>query len=43
MTIANFPNLINGQRVESGEWAPDVNPSNTGDIVGQFAHGTTPR
>ena len=41
MTIANFPNLINGQRVESSDWAPDINPSNTGDIVGQFAHGTT--
>jgi aldehyde dehydrogenase (NAD+) len=40
MTIANFPNLINGQHVESGDWAPNINPSNTDDIVGQYAHGT---
>jgi alpha-ketoglutaric semialdehyde dehydrogenase len=41
MTIANFPNLINGQRVESSDWEPNINPSNTSDCVGQFAHGTT--
>jgi len=41
MTTTTFPNLINGRTVDSAEWSKDVNPSNTGDVVGEFARGTT--
>ena len=36
-----FPNLINGRNVDAAEWSKDVNPSNLGDVVGEFARGTT--
>jgi len=36
-----YPNLIDGRRVDSTERMPDVNPSNTSDIVGEFARATT--
>ena len=36
-----FPNLIDGQSVDSSEKTPDVNPSNVTDIVGEFARGTS--
>jgi aldehyde dehydrogenase (NAD+) len=32
-----YPNLIDGRRVDSTERVPDINPSNTADIVGEFA------
>ena len=32
-----FPNLIDGQRVDSTERQADINPSNTTDVVGEFA------
>jgi len=35
-----FPNLIDGRRVDSAERATDINPSNTGDVVGQFARAS---
>ena len=35
-----YPNLIDGRRVDSTERMPDVNPSNTADIVGEFARAT---
>jgi aldehyde dehydrogenase (NAD+) len=35
-----FPNLIDGRAVESAERTTDLNPSNLGDIVGEFARGT---
>ena len=35
-----FPNLIDGQSVESTDRTPDINPSNVRDIVGEFARGT---
>jgi aldehyde dehydrogenase (NAD+) len=35
-----YPNLIDGRRVDSTERVPDVNPSNTADIVGEFARAT---
>ena len=35
-----YPNLIDGRRVDSEERVPDVNPSNTADIVGEFARAT---
>jgi aldehyde dehydrogenase (NAD+) len=35
-----YPNLIDGRRVDSTERVPDVNPSNTTDIVGEFARAT---
>jgi aldehyde dehydrogenase (NAD+) len=35
-----FPNLIDGRPVESADRLQDVNPSNLGDIVGEFARGT---
>ena len=35
--MTTFPNLIDGDRVDSAERQHDVNPSNTADIVGEFA------
>ena len=35
-----FPNLIDGQAVDSTERTPDVNPSNITDIVGEFARAS---
>ena len=35
-----FPNLIDGERIDSTERATNVNPSNLGDIVGEFARAT---
>jgi alpha-ketoglutaric semialdehyde dehydrogenase len=35
-----FPNLIDGQSVDSAEHSADVNPSNIRDIVGEFARAT---
>jgi alpha-ketoglutaric semialdehyde dehydrogenase len=32
-----FPNLIDGEPVDSTERTPDINPSNVSDIVGEFA------
>jgi len=32
-----FPNLIDGRAVDSAERQPDINPSNTADVVGEFA------
>ncbi len=36
-----YPNLIDGRRVDSTERVPDINPSNTADVVGEFARATT--
>ena len=36
-----YPNLINGLTVDSAEWSKDINPSDTSDIVGEFARGTS--
>jgi len=38
--MTTFPNLIDGRRVESDERARDINPSNTGDVIGEFARGS---
>ena len=35
-----FPNLIDGQSVDSTDRTTDINPSNVRDIVGEFARGT---
>jgi alpha-ketoglutaric semialdehyde dehydrogenase len=35
-----FPNLIDGQSVDSTERTSDINPSNVKDIVGEFARAT---
>jgi aldehyde dehydrogenase (NAD+) len=35
-----FPNLIDGERVDSSERATDIYPSNLGDVVGEFARAT---
>jgi acyl-CoA reductase-like NAD-dependent aldehyde dehydrogenase len=35
-----FPNLIDGQPVDSTERSSDINPSNVSDIVGEFARAT---
>ena len=34
------PNFIGGRWIEASAAAPNVNPSNTGDIVGEYARGT---
>ncbi len=33
-------NLIGGEWVEAGQYAPDINPSNTDDVVGEFPRGS---
>src|SRR6185436_10686796 len=35
-----FPNFINGKTLDSSDRTPDVNPSNTSDVVGEFARAT---
>ncbi|MFP5508370.1 MAG: aldehyde dehydrogenase family protein [Alphaproteobacteria bacterium] len=37
--MAPFQNLIGGQWVAGRDTAPNVNPSNTGDIIGHYARG----
>ncbi len=34
-----YPNLIDGRPIDSTERAPDINPSNLHDVVGEFARG----
>jgi alpha-ketoglutaric semialdehyde dehydrogenase len=36
-----YPNLINGRPIDSTERAPDINPSNLHDVVGEFARGSS--
>ncbi|PYR91953.1 MAG: aldehyde dehydrogenase family protein [Acidobacteria bacterium] len=36
-----YPNLIDGRPIESAERAPDINPSNLHDVVGEFARGSS--
>jgi aldehyde dehydrogenase (NAD+) len=36
-----FPNLIDGRQVDSAERQSDINPSNTSDVVGEFARADT--
>ena len=36
-----YPNLIAGRSVEATDYSTDLNPSNLGDIVGEFARGTS--
>jgi acyl-CoA reductase-like NAD-dependent aldehyde dehydrogenase len=36
-----YPNLIDGRPIDSTERAPDINPSNLHDIVGEFARGSS--
>jgi aldehyde dehydrogenase (NAD+) len=41
MTATYHPNYIDGRAVESADRMQDNNPSNTSDIVGEFARATT--
>src|SRR6478609_6554465 len=38
---ATFPNYINGRTIDSDDRSADINPSNTSDVVGEFARATT--
>src|SRR5262245_34997824 len=35
-----FPNLIGGRSIDSSERTPNINPSNLGDTVGEFARAS---
>jgi aldehyde dehydrogenase (NAD+) len=35
-----YPNFIAGRSVDASDYSTDLNPSNLGDIVGEFARGT---
>jgi aldehyde dehydrogenase (NAD+) len=35
-----YPNFIAGRSVDATEYSTDLNPSNLGDVVGEFARGT---
>src|SRR5688572_8918536 len=37
---ATYPNVIAGRTVATTEYSTDLNPSNLGDVVGEFARGT---
>jgi len=39
MMATTYPNLIDGQAVDTKERSSDINPSNTQDVVGEFARG----
>jgi aldehyde dehydrogenase (NAD+) len=36
-----YPNLLAGRTVDATDYSTDLNPSNLGDVVGEFARGTT--
>ncbi len=40
MPTATFPNLISGRHVDSTHRNADINPSNTGDVIGEFARAS---
>src|SRR3989442_12781014 len=35
-----FPNLIDGQSIDSADRTTDINPSNLSDVVGEFARAS---
>jgi aldehyde dehydrogenase (NAD+) len=37
----SYPNVIDGRSIESSEHSTDLNPSNLGDVVGEFARAST--
>ena len=37
--MQNFDNLINGEWRAAASYSPNVNPSNLGDVLGQYAQG----
>jgi len=39
MATTTYPNLIDGQAVDSNDRTSDINPSNVADVVGEFARG----
>jgi aldehyde dehydrogenase (NAD+) len=41
MATTTYPNFIDGQSIETADRSKDINPSNTADVVGEFARGTT--
>ena len=41
MTATYHPNYIDGRAVDSADRMQDINPSNTSDVVGEFARATT--
>jgi aldehyde dehydrogenase (NAD+) len=36
-SLAQHPNLIGGEWVGSAPWAPNINPSNLNDVIGEYA------
>jgi len=36
-----YPNLIDGQSIDSADRTPDINPSNVKDVVGEFAKASS--
>jgi alpha-ketoglutaric semialdehyde dehydrogenase len=38
--VSNYPNVIAGRTIVAAEHATDINPSDLGDVVGEFARGT---
>jgi acyl-CoA reductase-like NAD-dependent aldehyde dehydrogenase len=39
--VTTFPNLIDGQKLDSTDRTTDVNPSNLSDVVGEFARASS--
>jgi acyl-CoA reductase-like NAD-dependent aldehyde dehydrogenase len=39
--VATYPNVIAGRAIPSADRSTDLNPSNLGDVVGEFARATT--
>jgi len=40
MSAQNFSNLINGKWLGSNDYRANINPSDTRDVVGEYAQGT---
>ena len=38
--MISFPNVIDGRAIDAGERAPDVNPSNLADVIGELVVAT---
>ena len=38
--MMSFPNVIDGRAIDAGERAPDVNPSNLSDVIGELVVAT---
>lgn len=41
--MSKYRNFIAGEWVDSASWAPNINPSNVNDVIGEYAHADEPQ